>query len=148
MRVQKGVHNVTTVCKELQHSTDVHDRRFDLIVSSMVLHHVEHAQATITLLATLLRTDGVLMICDLLKTADGVDHFHSAHALKHGGVFHQGGFTDDDMKGTGHTTRVVGERTGDELASLSPFTIFSSMLIPPSRCSLTLSHGLCCVYRQ
>jgi len=64
-------------------STQEIDRKFDGIISSMTIHHVEDTKALFSKLYTMLNKNGFIAIADL-DTEDG--SFHSDNA----GVFHHG----------------------------------------------------------
>jgi len=64
-------------------STDLLDRKFDGIISSMTIHHLEDTKALFSKLYTMLNEGGFIAIADL-DTEDG--SFHSDNA----GVFHHG----------------------------------------------------------
>jgi tRNA (cmo5U34)-methyltransferase len=64
--------------------------RFDLIVSSMTMHHVKDAGRTVSILSNLLRPGGRLAIADLYSE-DGTFHPDKT------GVFHHG-FDREHMK--------------------------------------------------
>ncbi len=64
-------------------STDLIDRKFDGIISSMTIHHLEDTKALFSKLYTMLNEGGFIAIADL-DTEDG--SFHSDNA----GVFHHG----------------------------------------------------------
>ena len=64
-------------------STQEIDRKFDGIISSMTIHHVEDTKALFSKLYTMLNKNGFIAIADL-DTEDG--SFHSDNA----GVFHYG----------------------------------------------------------
>ena len=57
---------------------------FDLIVSSMAMHHIEDIDATIATLAYLLTKDGTLCIADL-ETEDGTFHDRGNEGVYHFG---------------------------------------------------------------
>jgi len=64
-------------------STDLLDRKFDGIISSMTIHHLEDTKALFSKLYTMLNEGGFIAIADL-DSEDG--SFHSDNA----GVFHHG----------------------------------------------------------
>lgn len=64
-------------------STDFLDRKFDGIISSMTIHHLEDTKALFSKLYTMLNEGGFIAIADL-DSEDG--SFHSDNA----GVFHHG----------------------------------------------------------
>ena len=64
-------------------STDLLDRKFDGIISSMTIHHLEDTKALFSKLYTMLNEGGFIAIADL-DTEDG--SFHSDNT----GVFHHG----------------------------------------------------------
>ncbi len=64
-------------------STEILERRFDGIISSMTIHHLEDTQALFSKLYTMLNAGGFIAIADL-DSEDG--SFHSDNT----GVFHHG----------------------------------------------------------
>lgn len=75
------------VCKteviEKDLSTDTLDRKFDGVISSMTIHHLEDTSALLSKLYTMLEDGGFIAIADL-DSEDG--NFHSDNT----GVFHYG----------------------------------------------------------
>jgi ubiquinone/menaquinone biosynthesis C-methylase UbiE len=67
------IHNVRTLHLDLEHDT-LPDERFDLVLCTMTLHHIDDAAGMIAKLASLLRTGGWLALADL--DLDGGE-FHS-----------------------------------------------------------------------
>jgi putative AdoMet-dependent methyltransferase len=74
-------------------------RRFDLIVSSLTLHHIDDIDALLRTLRAYLGDRGRLVVFDLEET-DAPDStlFHSEHALKHANVTVPGGFSAARMR--------------------------------------------------
>ncbi|MDH7602376.1 MAG: methyltransferase domain-containing protein [Armatimonadota bacterium] len=68
-----GLKNVEVAHLDLEHDPPL-ERRFDLIVSSMTMHHVKDVRGVIRKLAAMLRPEGWLCIADL-ETEPG--DFHS-----------------------------------------------------------------------
>lgn len=62
------------------------EKTYDLIVSSMALHHIEDAEATVHQLAEQLKEHGYLCLCDL-DTEDG--SFHGSEEVAHHGFDRQ-----------------------------------------------------------
>jgi len=75
---------------------ELRGHKFDLIVSSMVAHHLPHVANTVRLLASTLAPGGRICFLDLLKT-DKSENFHDDHAKAHAGVHHGGGFSAEDF---------------------------------------------------
>eukprot|EP00698_Gefionella_okellyi_P007978 TRINITY_DN1955_c0_g1_i2.p1 TRINITY_DN1955_c0_g1~~TRINITY_DN1955_c0_g1_i2.p1 ORF type:complete len:148 (-),score=34.75 TRINITY_DN1955_c0_g1_i2:48-491(-) len=86
-----GITNAIAIAKIIQSAADVDNRTFDVIVSSMTLHHIPDVAALVKLLSSLLNPGGVIVLYDMEKTAHS-HHFHSKHATEHAGVHHHGGF--------------------------------------------------------
>lgn len=81
--------NMTTYCGDLKDLDS--DKKFDVIYSSMVFHHIEDVQATVNLLTTFLKPHGKLIIVDLLPD-NGTFHKNSEAFKGHHG------FKISDMK--------------------------------------------------
>jgi len=100
-------------------STEILERRFDGIISSMTIHHLEDTQALFSKLYTMLNVGGFIAIADL-DSEDG--SFHSDNT----GVFHHG----FDRQALEKQAREIGFREiGFELASTidkphREFTVF------------------------
>jgi len=86
----RGVSNVSTIVLDLRHDPPL-KRRFDLIVSSMTLHHLEDPASVIGKLAAMLKPGGRLCVADL--DAESGD-FHTDKT----GV-HHAGFDRDRVRG-------------------------------------------------
>lgn len=71
-------------------------QQYDLIYMVMVAHHLPDPAATLQLLGSLLKKDGVLALFDLEHTSE-THLMHDAHALQHGGVHHNSGFTAETL---------------------------------------------------
>ncbi|MDR3707316.1 MAG: class I SAM-dependent methyltransferase [Capsulimonadaceae bacterium] len=87
--LSSGLETVSTLLLDLEHQP-VPESRFDVVVSTMVMHHIDDAAGVIARLALLLKNGGCLAIADL--DSDGGD-FHADPA----GVAHNG-FERDEMK--------------------------------------------------
>ena len=103
-RMSRG--NVTTCCLQLSSSESLHEhflkhdiadaipRQFDLIYSSMTLHHIEHISDTVKVLQSCLKPKGLLVAFDLEKGAESM-LFHPQPISP--SVHHPGGFTSDQL---------------------------------------------------
>jgi len=80
--IVNGIQNICPVLYELD-GCDAPEIKFDLIVSTMTLHHIQDCFAAILKLASMLAPGGVLAIADL-DEENG--EFHADHT----GVFHDG----------------------------------------------------------
>ncbi|WP_224984832.1 class I SAM-dependent DNA methyltransferase [Geomonas agri] len=94
----QAVHNVTTLPLDLEHQQL--EGSFDLIVSSMTLHHVQDVTALVATLSNALKPGGWLALADL-ETEDGRFHDDPTGVLHHGfsrefltGEFARNGLTD------------------------------------------------------
>ncbi len=74
--------NITPLAVHLDESTSP-EESFDLIFSSMTLHHIEDVDALLGLFHSMLRTGGRLAIADLVKE-DGSFHEDSRGVAHHG----------------------------------------------------------------
>jgi len=97
-----GVTNVTVQQLDLEHEDWVGEP-FDVIVSSMALHHIRDAAGVVVKLAAALRAGGWLVIADL---AGGSDSFHPDAT----GVYHHG-FSAEAMGEMFAAARLTGVRT-------------------------------------
>ncbi|MCU7210340.1 methyltransferase [Turicibacter sanguinis] len=86
---ESDLKNMKTYCGELKDLET--DTKFDVIYTSMVLHHIEDVQSTVNLLASHLKPNGKLIIVDLLPD-DGTFHNHSETFKGHHG------FSINEMK--------------------------------------------------
>lgn len=84
------IDNVRTLRLDLEHEEPPGDR-YDLIFSSLTMHHLEHPEVAIARLAQMLKADGVLAIADLDEEAGD---FHGDNT----GVAHFG-FSAERMQG-------------------------------------------------
>lgn len=75
---------------EMDLCTDSLERRFDGVISSMTLHHIEDASAMFVKLHSMLKADGFIALADL-DTEDG--SFHTEDT----GVFHFG-FSAEELR--------------------------------------------------
>ena len=82
-----GIDNITTLHVDICEL--VTDKKYDGIVSSMTMHHVQHLDALFTKMYELLSEDGFIAIADLMSE-DGT--FHSDND----GVHHFG-FSEEDL---------------------------------------------------
>lgn len=99
----RGIGNITPVCRELSRPEDL-PGVYDLIFTSMVLHHIPDIQALIDLFAAWCAPGGRLVIADL-DTEDG--SFHSDMT----GVVHKGIDRDElasQLEKAGFTVESIG----------------------------------------
>jgi len=89
---------------------EIPDEEFDLIVTSMTLHHIEDIETLAGLFRSHLTPGGLLAIADLLPE-DGTFHDHGNE-----GVFHFG-FNPSEL------TRTFGKEGFRQIALSSPYTI-------------------------
>lgn len=102
----KGLSNVTTCCVQLSSPDSLEDHfsknsvseatptKFDLIYSSMTLHHIENISGLIEVAQSYLKPHGLLVAFDLEKSADSM-LFHPQPVSP--SVQHAGGFTSDQL---------------------------------------------------
>ena len=98
--------NVTACCIQLSSPESLQDqfvqnnipeatpKQFDLIYSSMTLHHIEHIPELIKVSKSYLKPQGKLVAFDLEKSADST-LFHPQPVSP--SVYHPGGFTADQL---------------------------------------------------
>lgn len=98
--------NVTACCLQLSNPESLHEhflkeniaetvpKQFDLIYSSMTLHHIEHIPDTVKLLQSYLKPKGLLVAFDFEKGAESM-LFHPQPISTC--VHHPGGFTADEL---------------------------------------------------
>ncbi|GFP75851.1 class I SAM-dependent DNA methyltransferase [Clostridium fungisolvens] len=119
------VNNV--VIKNLDIATNnLFDEKYDIIYSSMVLHHINDTQSIISKLYELLNNEGYLCIIDLNKE-DGKFHRNETGFQGHNGfnqddiirIFENTGFKEV----TAHTFYVDTKDVGDEIVEYSLFII-------------------------
>jgi tRNA (cmo5U34)-methyltransferase len=86
---ERGVKNIEPLYLEngIQSAADVGNRQFDVILSSMVLHHIKDVASQMKVLSTILRPGGLLLFADLEKT-EQTPEFHPKHM--HADVYHHG----------------------------------------------------------
>jgi len=80
----------------LTHADQLASRRFDLVVSSLTMHHLGELPSLLSLLASFLRVGGCLVVLDLELTADS-PLFHQTSRREHGDCPHLDGFTRDEL---------------------------------------------------
>ncbi|NTV98559.1 MAG: class I SAM-dependent methyltransferase [Chlorobiaceae bacterium] len=80
-----GISNIITFCGDLENYTGTitSNERFDLIYSSMALHHIEDTAACIGALSGLLSPGGSIAIADL-EAEDGFFHDDPTEKVHHG----------------------------------------------------------------
>jgi len=74
----------------------VKDERFDLIVTSMVAHHLPELPTCIKLLSSMLKQGGYLAIFDLFQN-ENTHLFHAGHVKCEAGVMEDNGFSVERM---------------------------------------------------
>ena len=79
---EEQISNITPLQCDLQ--TDTFDETFDLIFTSMTLHHVEQLDSLLEEFFKLLNPGGLLLIADLVDE-DGSFHSGNDHGAKHHG---------------------------------------------------------------
>ena len=79
---EQGLHNVSTVLIDLEQLEQL-PGRYDLIISSMTLHHVHNVSALLAKLVRFLNPVGWLALADL-ETEDGSFHENPAGVHHHG----------------------------------------------------------------
>lgn len=105
---QKKLKNVTACCMELspantlqqhcrQHGLSANDapQSFDLVYSSMTLHHLQDIVATVKMLKAYLKPGGALVAFDFEKGPESM-LFHPQPISP--SVYHKGGFAADDLR--------------------------------------------------
>lgn len=119
---ENGIANVEAICGDIEHSALPAD--FDVIFTSMSLHHIADPEKILAGFARLLNDGGILAIADL-DAEDGSFHAAGAEEKHHGfdrielqQLLEQHGFTDTAFQ-TAHTI----EKTMDD-GSIKPFTVF------------------------
>jgi ubiquinone/menaquinone biosynthesis C-methylase UbiE len=71
------------------------NNRFDVIITSMTLHHVLDVPKAIKILYNMLEEGGILVVADLERNENSIN-FHPAGKKSH--VHHIGGFTQEQIK--------------------------------------------------
>ena len=108
-----GPANVTAVRFDLLVADPPPGEPFDLVVSLLVLHHLEDTAAALAAIARLLRPGGRLALADL-DTEDGTFHYADAEGIHHlgfdrgrlGDLARAAGFTDVEFRtATDHRER-------------------------------------------
>eukprot|EP00898_Chlorokybus_atmophyticus_P002715 jgi/Chlat1/3444/Chrsp23S03827 len=92
-----GIRNVKCLRVALKSDEDLvqfDDARFDVIVSSLVMHHIEDVKSILRLLVQLLRPGGVLAIFDF-EQREYTNLLFTAHGAHH--IPHQDGFSFEQM---------------------------------------------------
>jgi len=84
-----GFKNITAICKEIKSASDL-PQQYDLIVSSLVFHHIDELASTVALLRSLLKpaSGSKLIVMDLERHPEQTELFHPKAA--HGSVSHHG----------------------------------------------------------
>ena len=114
-----------------QQFLDENRESFDIVVCSLTFHHIEHVDQVVSVMNALLkREQGVICVCDVLKTENS-DCFHPlGPSRKH--VFHLGGFSEDQvfqlLQGNGfhriNFEEFTIEKEDAETGELTPFPLF------------------------
>ena len=117
-----AIANVEAICGDIEHSALPAD--FDVIFTSMSLHHIEDPERILAGFARLLKAGGIVAIADL-DAEDGSFHAAGAEEKHHGfdrselqQLLEKHGFSDTSFE-TAHTI----EKTMDD-GSVKPFTVF------------------------
>jgi len=82
------------ICLDLVEHPEGVTQRFDAIVCAQAYHHIPNIVKVTTILASLLKQDGKLMVVDLLKSEDSL----LLKDAEEGPVPHKGGFTEIEIK--------------------------------------------------
>jgi 2-polyprenyl-3-methyl-5-hydroxy-6-metoxy-1,4-benzoquinol methylase len=111
---EQGLSNVSTLLLDPESSTPF-EGRFDLIVSSMVFHHIEDVAQMLGRLVALLKPGGRICIADL-DPDDGEFHSDAAGIFHNGfdrdsfaGELRQAGCSDVEISNAASITKPVGE---------------------------------------
>ncbi len=98
-KVELGLAHTTALLCDLDRG-DTIPGRYDLIVSSMTLHHVREIQPLLTMFSSLLNPGGMLCLADL-DLDNGLFHTDNTGVFHHGfdrhelrNAFHEAGFID------------------------------------------------------
>ncbi len=110
---QGKIENVTLQLLDLERQPL--DASYDLITSSMTLHHVQDVPALIASLAAALKPGGWLALADL-ETEDGSFHSDSTGVLHHGfsRAFLAGEFSKNGLREVRVVTAAVIEKKGED----------------------------------
>lgn len=100
----KAINKVTACCLQLSHTSSLQQHykqqgidapeKFDLVYSSMTLHHIQDIPATVKLLKTCLKPGGTLVAFDFEKGPESM-LFHPRPISS--SVYHQGGFVAEEL---------------------------------------------------
>ncbi|KAI9089598.1 S-adenosyl-L-methionine-dependent methyltransferase [Phlyctochytrium arcticum] len=90
----KNIHAKVANITEPTDLKPLQSTKYDLIFTQLALHHIPNAEEIVSLLATLLKETGKLVLVDFENTKDG-QGFHESH----GHVAHQHGFTRGEVEG-------------------------------------------------
>ena len=102
---EKAIKKVTACCLQLSHASSLQQHcqqegkhvpeNFDLVYSSMTLHHIQDITATVKLLKAYLKPGGILVAFDFEKGPDSM-LFHPQPISS--SVYHKGGFMAEELK--------------------------------------------------
>eukprot|EP00043_Microstomoeca_roanoka_P001530 m.33299 g.33299 ORF g.33299 m.33299 type:complete len:265 (-) comp10871_c0_seq5:66-860(-) len=94
-----GLSNVQTLNEPLVSVDQLGGRTFDLVVMSMVLHHIDDIQAITRTISASLKPGGKFLVFDFEKF-EGSASFHlmTEEQLKAAGVHHRDGFSPSDFE--------------------------------------------------
>ncbi len=119
-----GLTNIEPVCADLEQGDRI-PGPYDLIVSSMVFHHIRDIQALLTTIYDLLNTPGTLAVADLDEEggrfhADATGVFHPGFERNHlRDIFSRAGFGQIEI-----TTATKIDKPSADGRSTSRFTVF------------------------
>ncbi|MEW8957209.1 class I SAM-dependent methyltransferase [Clostridium sp.] len=88
---EKGINNMKAICGEVNKGI-ILENKYDIIYTSMALHHIENIQEVLKSLIRLLRENGALCIVDLDEEDGG---FHKNYKDFNG----HNGFNQEEVKG-------------------------------------------------
>lgn len=101
---EKAIKKVTACCLQLSQTSNLQQHynqqgisapaMFDVVYSSMTLHHIQDIPATVKLLKAYLKPGGTLVAFDLEKGPDSI-LFHPQPISS--SVYHKGGFAAEDL---------------------------------------------------
>ena len=101
---EKAIKKVTACCLQLSHTSSLQQHykqqgndaaeKFDLVYSSMTLHHIQDISATVKLLKAYLKPGGILVAFDFEKGPESM-LFHPQPISP--SVYHKGGFAAEDL---------------------------------------------------
>ena len=101
---EKAIKKITACCLQLSHTSSLQEHykqqgkdaaeKFDLVYSSMTLHHIQDIPATVKLLKAYLKPGGIMVAFDFEKGPESM-LFHPQPISS--SVYHKGGFAAEDL---------------------------------------------------